>query len=59
MQEPLSPTESMKLMQVPVDFEIKLFASEPDIVNPIAMSWDEKGRLWVIETVDYPNTHLL
>lgn len=55
MQEALSPEESMKLIQNPVDFELKLFASEPDIVNPIAMSWDEKGRLWVIETTDYPN----
>ncbi len=55
VQEPLQPSESMKLQQLPVGFELKLFAAEPDIVNPIAMSWDEKGRLWVIETVDYPN----
>ena len=50
--------ESMKLTEPLVDFEVKLFASEPDIVNPIAMSWDERGRLWVIESVDYPNTFL-
>lgn len=55
-QEPLSPEESKKLIQVPVGFSLELFASEPDIINPIAMEWDEKGRLWVIETVDYPNT---
>lgn len=55
MQDPLSPDESAKLIQVPVGFELKLFAAEPNIVNPIAMTWDEKGRLWVIETVDYPN----
>ncbi len=55
-QEPLSPSESAKLIQVPVGFDLELFASEPDIINPIAMDWDEKGRLWVIETVDYPNT---
>jgi putative membrane-bound dehydrogenase-like protein len=54
-QLPLSPAESQKLIQVPVDFELQLFASEPDIVKPIAMAWDEKGRLWVIETEDYPN----
>lgn len=54
-QHPLSPEESQKLIQVPVDFELQLFASEPDIINPIAMAWDEQGRLWVIETVDYPN----
>ena len=56
VQDPLSPEESMKLIQKPVDFELKLFASEPNITNPIAMSWDEKGRLWVIEAVDYPNS---
>lgn len=55
-QLPLSPEESAKLTQVPPGFDLQLFASEPDIINPIAMNWDEKGRLWVIETVDYPNT---
>ncbi len=56
MQDALSPTESNKLTQVPTDFEIQLFAQEPDITNPIAMAWDERGRLWVVESVDYPNT---
>ncbi|HLR26044.1 MAG TPA: PVC-type heme-binding CxxCH protein, partial [Fodinibius sp.] len=55
-QLPLSPEESQKHIQVPVGYELELFASEPDIINPIDMAWDEKGRLWVIETVDYPNT---
>ncbi len=58
MQEALKPEESKKLMQVPVDFDIQLFAAEPDITNPIAMSWDERGRLWIVESVDYPNTFL-
>jgi len=55
VQEALTPDQSMSLTQVPVGFELQLFASEPDIVKPIYMNWDEKGRLWVIETVDYPN----
>lgn len=55
-QNPLEAAASQKLIQVPAGFELQLFASEPDIVNPIAMAWDEKGRLWVIETVDYPNS---
>lgn len=55
-QEPLSPEESAKLIQVPPGFDLELFASEPDIVKPIAMEWDERGRLWLIETIDYPNT---
>jgi putative membrane-bound dehydrogenase-like protein len=55
-QLPLSPEESQKHIQVPVGFELELFASEPDIINPIDISWDAKGRLWAIETTDYPNT---
>lgn len=54
-QEPFSQPESEQFIQVPAGFELELFASEPDIINPIAFDWDEKGRLWVIETVDYPN----
>ncbi|MHB1178011.1 MAG: PVC-type heme-binding CxxCH protein [Daejeonella sp.] len=58
IQEGLTPEASMKLIQVPADFDIKLFAAEPDITNPIAMSWDERGRLWIVESVDYPNTFI-
>ncbi|HEX5025210.1 MAG TPA: PVC-type heme-binding CxxCH protein [Agriterribacter sp.] len=54
-QEPLSPEQSMRLIQVPVGFEMKLFAAEPDINKPIYMNWDERGRLWIVETMDYPN----
>jgi putative membrane-bound dehydrogenase-like protein len=54
-QDPLSPEDSMSYTRVPVDFRLELFASEPDIVNPIYLAWDERGRLWVAETVDYPN----
>ncbi len=55
VQVGLTPQQSMSLIQVPVGFELQLFAAEPDVVNPIYMNWDERGRLWVIETVDYPN----
>jgi putative membrane-bound dehydrogenase-like protein len=54
-QKPLPPLESMKLAQVPQGMALSLFASEPDIVNPIAVAWDERGRAFVVETVDYPN----
>jgi putative membrane-bound dehydrogenase-like protein len=55
LQAPLAAAESQKHIQVPSGFELQLFATEPDVVNPITMAWDEKGRLWVVETVDYPN----
>ena len=54
-QLPLLAEDSMDYTRVPVGFELSLFASEPDIVNPVAMAWDERGRLWVAETLDYPN----
>lgn len=56
MQKPLAPADSMRRMVVPADFHVELFAAEPDLGGkPICMSWDERGRLWVCETVDYPN----
>ncbi|HTN74464.1 MAG TPA: PVC-type heme-binding CxxCH protein, partial [Pirellulaceae bacterium] len=55
MQKPLAPAESQKHYVMPEGFELQLFASEPQIGKPIAMTWDERGRLWVAETVDYPN----
>lgn len=58
IQPGLTPEESMKLIQVPTDFDVQLFAAEPDITNPIAMAWDERGRLWIVESVDYPNTFI-
>ena len=45
----------MKFVQVPAGFSLELFASEPDIVKPISFTFDERGRLWVIEAIDYPN----
>jgi putative membrane-bound dehydrogenase-like protein len=56
MQLPMSPAESMKRYSVPEGFSLELYAAEPDFVGkPIAMTWDERGRLWVCETYDYPN----
>jgi uncharacterized protein len=54
-QLPLSPEESMKHIQIPVDFKLELFAAEPNVMHPIAMTWDERGRLFVLITKDYPN----
>ncbi len=56
MQKPLSPEESLKHYVTPVGMELKLHAAEPQLGGkPIAMNWDHRGRLWVCETVDYPN----
>ena len=56
MQKPIEPEESMKHYVMPVGFELQLFVSEPELNGkPISMSWDERGRLWILETIDYPN----
>ncbi len=56
MQLPVPPEESMKHFVTPKGFEVKLFASEKNFQGkPIAMNWDERGRLWLCETFDYPN----
>jgi len=55
MQAPLEPEESLKHMVTPAGFQPRLYASDPRIVKPIAMAWDERGRLFIAETLDYPN----
>ncbi|HKA06020.1 MAG TPA: PVC-type heme-binding CxxCH protein, partial [Gemmataceae bacterium] len=50
----LKPEESVARMKVADGFEVKLFAAEPDVINPIAMTVDEKGRVWVVECFEYP-----
>jgi uncharacterized protein len=55
MQLPLNWEESIKHMAVPKGLEPRIFAAEPEIAKPIAIAWDHKGRLWIAETVDYPN----
>jgi uncharacterized protein len=54
-QLPFTATDSMKFIQVPAEFRLELFAGEPDINQPITFNFDERGRLWVIEAIDYPN----
>ena len=51
---PLSPAEAVRKMTVPDGFTVELVASEPDIVNPVAMTFDERGRIWITESLEYP-----
>ncbi|HND54927.1 MAG TPA: cytochrome C, partial [Pirellulaceae bacterium] len=47
------PAEAQKLFHVVPGFKIELVASEPLLVDPVAMAFDERGRLFVIEMRDY------
>lgn len=51
--KPLSPEESMKLVQLPPGFRIELVASEPMVQEPVGMAWDGNGRLFVVEMNTY------
>lgn len=56
MQKPLPPEQSMKRFVTPEGMAVRLYADERNFqAKPIAMTWDERGRLWICETVDYPN----
>lgn len=56
MQKPLSVAESVKHYVTPVGFEVRTFVTEEKLGGkPIAMTWDERGRLWLSLTQDYPN----
>ena len=55
MQIPLSPEASMEHMVTFRDFDISLFAAEPQVVKPLWLAFDPKGRLWIAESIDYPN----
>src|SRR6266542_2628013 len=57
-QEPpasnLSPEQALKSFRLADDFQIEIFAAEPHVVDPVAMAFDENGRIFVVEMGDYP-----
>jgi putative membrane-bound dehydrogenase-like protein len=50
-----TPEEALKRLKVAEGFEVKLVASEPAIRQPLTMTFDDRGRLWVIQYLQYPN----
>ena len=50
----LSPKEAAKTFRVPDGWDITLAACEPEVMDPVAVAFDEDGRLWVAEMADYP-----
>ncbi|HXB73112.1 MAG TPA: PVC-type heme-binding CxxCH protein [Candidatus Acidoferrales bacterium] len=53
-QPPRSPEESLKSIQINPDFKVDLFANEPMVYDPVEMVFDENGRIFVAEMLDYP-----
>lgn len=52
---PLAPPDALKAMQLAdPELAVELVASEPEVIDPIAIRFDERGRMWVVEMRDYP-----
>ncbi|MBQ12744.1 MAG: hypothetical protein CMJ45_14485 [Planctomyces sp.] len=49
----LKPGEAVKAMSIPRGFDVSIFAAEPDIAEPIAFCFDDRGRLWIAENFNY------
>ncbi len=52
---PLSPAESLKRFVTPDDLRIELVASEPVVRQPVFLNFDERGRMWVVQYLQYPD----
>jgi putative membrane-bound dehydrogenase-like protein len=52
---PTAPAKAAATLEVHPEFDVSLVASEPLIHKAMNLDWDERGRLWVSETPEYPN----
>ncbi|MGH7138605.1 MAG: DUF7133 domain-containing protein, partial [Pirellulales bacterium] len=55
INSPLGPEESLAHFKLPPGVKIELAAAEPEVIDPVAVRFDENGRMWVVEMRDYPN----
>lgn len=49
-----NPADAIKAMKVADGFEVKVVAADPDARKPVTMTFDDRGRLWVIQYLQYP-----
>jgi putative membrane-bound dehydrogenase-like protein len=52
------PQQSLGMIQLPEGFQATLFAAEPDVQQPISLTFDDRGRLWVAECYTYAENKL-
>jgi len=55
LAQDLTPEQAVQRMKVADGFEVRLVASEPTIRQPLTISFDDRGRLWVVQYLQYPN----
>ena len=54
-QSPVSPEESLSWFRIDPRQKIELVANEPQVIDPVAMQFDDAGNIWIVEMGDYPN----
>jgi putative membrane-bound dehydrogenase-like protein len=54
-RSPLSPEAEQATFAIEPGYTIELVAAEPDVQSPVALAFDARNRLWVVEMLDYPN----
>src|SRR5262245_3745369 len=53
--DPLTPKDELATFKTLPGFKVELVACEPNVIDPVAMAFDERGRLFVCEMIGYPN----
>ncbi|HXJ59750.1 MAG TPA: PVC-type heme-binding CxxCH protein, partial [Verrucomicrobiae bacterium] len=51
---PLSPAEAAQTFTVPADLEWEQVLAEPEVRQPVFLNFDERGRMWVVQYIQYP-----
>ena len=55
VSKPLSPAEAQQaFVLADSSLKIELAAAEPEVIDPVAIRFDEDGRMWVVQMSDYP-----
>src|SRR5690242_1246842 len=52
---PVPPEKAIDYIRLAPGLKMELVACEPQVIDPVALRFDEQGRLWVVEMRDYPH----
>src|SRR5205823_10307201 len=55
MPDKLSPADAARTFKTPADLAFDQVLAEPLVKQPISLSFDERGRLWVVQYIQYPH----
>ncbi len=49
------PRDALKTFKIADGLQMRLVASEPLIRQPLSISFDDRGRMWLLQYIQYPN----